>query len=74
MEDLIKKILEATTLAEHEAASNACIEYMNTATDEESRKIKEAIRQKANSVISESTEIRKKALEYFDKIRMKILP
>ena len=74
MEDLIKKILEATTLAEHEAASNACIEYLNTATDEESKKIKEAIRQKAKRVILESVETRKKALEYINRIKTTILP
>ena len=74
MEDLIKRITGATTLTEYEAVHKSCVEYLATASDEERREIKEVIRQKANSVISESIETRKKALEYIDKIKMKILP
>ena len=74
MENLIKKMMEAATLSEYEAASKACMDYLVTATDGERQDIKEAIKQKTNSIILESTETRKKALEYLDRIKMTILP
>ncbi|WP_221394244.1 hypothetical protein [Dyadobacter sp. NIV53] len=74
MEDLIKKMMEANTLSEHEAVSKACTDYLATATDDERRDIKEAIKKKANSIISDSSETRKKALEFIAKIKMRIFP
>lgn len=61
MKNLIEKLKEATTIGEYDIASKACLDYFAVATEEERQNIKKAMRQKADEIMLEATETRKKA-------------
>ncbi|WP_221394246.1 hypothetical protein [Dyadobacter sp. NIV53] len=63
MENLIKKLKDAITISDYDAASKACLDYFALATEEERNDIRKAIRQKADEIMLEAVQTRQKASE-----------
>lgn len=61
MKDILDRMREASNLAEYEAASDACMEYFATATEDERDEIGKFMVQEAEEMLARSKETRKKA-------------
>ena len=61
MENLLRQLSEANNPVDYENASDACLEYFETATEDERVQIKKALVQKAEEMLSEAREYRQKA-------------
>ncbi|MCE7071682.1 MULTISPECIES: hypothetical protein [unclassified Dyadobacter] len=61
MEHIFKRMREAGSLAEYEAASNECLDYFQTATEAEREVIGKFMVQEAEELLAQSRETRKKA-------------
>jgi hypothetical protein len=63
MKDILKKLSEANNPVDYENASNACLEYFATATEDERAQIRKVLLQKADKMLAESREYRQRAEE-----------
>lgn len=63
MEELFRRIREASNLAEYEAASQDCMDYFATATEEDKDEIKKFMMQHAEELLAQSRATRKKGEE-----------
>ena len=61
MKDILERMKQATDPVEYEAASNACLDYFATASEEEREEIGNFMVQQAEEMLAESKEFRKKA-------------
>jgi hypothetical protein len=68
MEELINNLLNATGLEEYETASNACLDFFESATETQKEQIREAMRKKADLITAEAKQTLTKISEILGKV------